>query len=161
MGAKRILNVAKPTASTDAATKACVDNLQTIITSLTSIVNKLLSARATNNTTFWNSLRCERLGTYDGSSNDVYMYFIPTTYIVGDSFPTILTLSGVDYYMPRLMASSISVDPSFTFGVTPLGTWGTGYTVYFPGLSSTDPVEWSQYLLDIINSAGFVRHRFS
>ena len=52
MGSKRILNVATPTASTDAATKAYVDNLQTTITSLTSIVNKLSTAPAFDNTLF-------------------------------------------------------------------------------------------------------------
>ena len=43
MGPTRITNVGTPTASTDAATKTYIDNLQTTIASLTSIVNKLLT----------------------------------------------------------------------------------------------------------------------
>ena len=82
------------------------------------------------------------------------MYYILTAYIVGDNFPTIITLSGVDYYMPRLMASSISVYPAFSFGVTPLGTWGASYTVYSPGSSSIDPIERRQYLLDNMSVRG-------
>jgi len=141
--------------------KTDVAKLKTDYTALLSIVNKLSTAPAANNTTFWNSLRRERLGTYDGSSNDVYMYYIPTAYIVGDSSPTKITLSGVDYYMPRLTASSISIDPTFAFGVTPLSTSGAGYTVYSPGSTSTDPIEWRQVLLNSIKNAGFVWRRFS
>jgi len=70
------------------------------------------------------------------------MYYIPTAYIVGDNFPTKITLFGVDYYMPRPMASSIYVDLAVSFGVTPLNTLGAGYTVYSPGSISTDPIEW-------------------
>jgi hypothetical protein len=141
--------------------KTDVAKLKTDYAALLSIVNKLSTAPVANNTTFWNSLRRERLGTYDGSSNDVYMYYIPTAYIVGDSSPTKITLSGVDYYMPRLTASSISIDPTFAFGVTPLSTSGAGYTVYSPGSTSTDPIEWRQVLLNSIKNTGFIWRRFS
>jgi hypothetical protein len=160
MGSKRLLNVGTPTANTDAATKAYVDNLQTTITSLTSIVDKLSRAPAANYTNFWNSLRRLRTGVFDHSSHSGYMYFIPIAYIVGDSSPTIVTFSGVDYYIPRLTASSISIDPVFDWGVTPYGTWVAGYTVYNPGSPSTDPVEWRQVLLNGIRNAGFIWRRF-
>jgi len=62
MGSKRILNVATPTASTDAATKAYVNNLVSTIASLTSIVNKPSTAPASGNINFWSSLRRENSG---------------------------------------------------------------------------------------------------
>jgi hypothetical protein len=104
--------------------KTDVAKLKTDYATLLSIVNRLPTAPATNNTTFWNSQRRERLGIYDGSSNDVYMYYNPTAYIVGNSSPTKITLSGVDYYRPRLTSSSISIDPTFAVGFTPLSTSG-------------------------------------
>jgi hypothetical protein len=83
--------------------KTDVAKLKTDYAALLSIVNKLSMAPTTTNTTFWNSLRRERSEVYDYSSDSIYMYFIPTAYIVGDNFPTKITLSGVDYYMSRLM----------------------------------------------------------
>jgi hypothetical protein len=55
--------------------KTDVAKLKTEYAALLSIVNKLSTAPAANNTTFWNSLRRERLATYDGSSNDVYVLY--------------------------------------------------------------------------------------
>ncbi len=90
------------------------------------------------------------------------MYFIPTAYIVGDLSPTIITLSSVDnYILDELMPNSISIEPAFNFGVVPYGTWYAGYTVYYPGSSFLEPVEWRQAILSGIKNAGFIWRRFS
>ncbi len=93
--------VVNPKASDVTTLKTDVTNLKTDYAALLSIVNKLSMAPAADNTTFWNSLRRERSGTCSYSYDDTYMYFIPTAYIVGDYFPATITLSGVEYYMPR------------------------------------------------------------
>ncbi len=89
------------------------------------------------------------------------MYFIPTAYIVGDLSPTRITLFGVDYYMPELNPNSVSIEPAFRFGVVPYDTRYPGCTVYNPGSSSPEPVEWRQALLNGIKNAGFTWRRFS
>ena len=63
--------------------------------------------------------------------------------------------------MPKLNASSISIDPLFSFGVVSPAISSVGYTVYNPGSSSPEPVEWRQVLLNGIKNAGFVWRRFS
>ena len=158
MGSKRILNVATPTASTDAATKAYVDNLQTTITSLTSIVNKLSTAPAFDNTLFWNSLRREKAGP---GTTLVYLYYIPSAYIVGGTGGTLYVLSGVEYYLLMLQHSTITIDPTFTFNTLPLSSSNSGYQVFLPGNASSDTTAWRQVLLDRIRNAGFVWRRFS
>jgi len=82
MGSKRILNVAKPTARTDAATKACVDNRVSTIASLTSIVDKLSTAPASGNVNFWISLRRKKSGS---GTTLTFLYYIPTAYIDGET----------------------------------------------------------------------------
>ncbi len=154
---KRIINVATPTASTDAATKAYADSLVVNLANLTSIVNKLSTAPASDNANFWNSLRREKTGT---TTTLVFLYYIPTAYIVGGT-ATKITLSGVEYYMPRLTHSTITIDPTFTFATSPLSTGAAGYEVILPGASSTDTTAWRQFLLNNISSAGFVWRRFS
>ncbi len=94
-----VKTVVDPIASDVTTLKIDVANLKTDYATLLSIVNKLWMASVANNTAFWNSLRRERLGVYDLTSTKKFMYFIPTAYIVGDSFPTNKTLSGIDYYM--------------------------------------------------------------
>jgi hypothetical protein len=158
MGSKRILNVATPTASTDAATKAYVDNLQTTITSLTSIVNKLSTAPASGNVNFWNSLRREKSGS---GTTLAFLYYIPTAYIVGGTGAAVYVISGVEYYLPLLQHSTITIDPTFSFSSLPLSSSNAGYQVFLPGASSTDTTEWRQVLLDRIKDAGFVWRRFS
>jgi hypothetical protein len=158
MGSKRILNVATPTASTDAATKAYVDNLQTTITSLTSIVNKLSTAPASGNVNFWNSLRREKAGS---GTTLAFLYYIPTAYIVGGTGATVYVISGVEYYLPLLQHSTITIDPTFSFSSLPLSSSNPGYQVFLPGASSTDTTAWRQVLLDRIKDAGFVWRRFS
>ena len=158
MGSKRILNVATPTASTDAATKAYVDNLQTIITSMTSIVNKLSTAPASGNVNFWNSLRREKAGS---GTTLVYLYYIPSAYIVGGTGGTLYVTSGVEYYLPMLQHSTITIDPTFTFNTLPLSSSNSGYQVFLPGNASSDTNAWRQVLLDRIRNAGFVWRRFS
>ena len=135
MGSKRVLNVATPTAITDAATKAYVDSLQTPIASLASIVNKLSTAPAFDNTNFWNSLRREKSGS---GTTLVFVYYISAAYIVGGTVGTVYTLSGVEYYLPKLTYSSITVDPTFSFSTLPLFNGNSGYQVFLPGASSTD-----------------------
>ncbi len=153
--------VVNPIASDVTTLKADVAKLKTDYAALLSIVNKLSMAPAANNTTFWNSLRRLRYGVYDYSSDNGYMYFIPTAYIVGDLSPTIITLSGVDYYSPELKPNFVSIEPAVSFGVVPYGTRYAWYTVYNPGSSSPEPVEWRQALLNGIENAGFIWRRFS
>jgi len=158
MSNKRIINVATPTASTDAATKAYVDNLQNTITSLTSIVNKLSTAPAFDNTLFWNSLRREKAGS---GTTLVFLYYIPTAYIVGGTGATVYNLSGVEYYLPMLQYSNITIDPTFTFNSLPLSSSNSGYQLFSPGASSSDTTAWRQVLLNKIIDDGFVWRRFN
>ena len=135
MSNKRIINVATPTASTDVATKASVDNLQTTIFYLTSIVNKISTAPAFENTLFWDSFRREKAGS---GTTLVFLCFIPTAYILGGTGAAVYNLSGVEYYLPMLQHSNITVDPTFTFHSLPLSSSISGYQVFLPGSSSSD-----------------------
>jgi hypothetical protein len=158
MESKRILNVSTPTASTEAATKAYVDNLQTTITSLTSIVNKLLTAPASGNVNFWNSLRREKSGS---GTILAFLYYIPTAYIVGGTGAAVYIISDVEYYLPLLQHSTIKIDPTLSFSNLPLSSSNSGYQVFLPGASSTDTTAWRQVLLYRIKDAGFAWRRFS
>jgi hypothetical protein len=176
MSSKRILNVATPIASTDAATKAYVDSggsfstdvatlkanvatLQTNLAALTSIVNKLSTAPTSDNVTFWNSLRRERvLGVY--GTTLVSLYYIPTAYIVGGAAPKI-TLSSVDYYLPRLTYSNVTGDPIFDFATESLSPTTSGYQLILPGTFSNEVTGWRQFIFNTISGAGFVWRRFS
>ena len=102
---------------------------------LISIVNKLSTAPAINNLNFWNSLRREKV-----DEGNTWLYYISTSYIVG-GIGTVYTASGVEYYLPSLNYSSITIDPTFSFITLPLFSGSSGYRVCLLGASSPDTTE--------------------
>ncbi len=158
MGAKKIINLAMPTAGIDAATKEYVDGLVTDIAALTAVVDRLSLSPAAGDTRFWNSLRREQAGS---GTSLVFWYYIPTAYIVGGVGGTVFSLSGTDYYLPRLIHSTTTVDPTFAFSNGPISGSTPGFKVTLPGSTSTDSGDWRQVLLINIRGVGFVWRSFS
>jgi hypothetical protein len=70
----------------------------------------------------------------------VFLYFISTAYIVGGAGATVYNLSGVEYYLPMLQHSNITLDPTFTFKSLPLSSSNSGYQLFSPGASSSDTI---------------------